>query len=277
MRSSDGGDTWTEPVRVSLSGEQPAGYAQVLASQGRLHAVWLKYRSPDVIEGAETLWHATSDDDGLTWSAPNKVEAPGRDRIYGFDAIADHYGRLHVVFFGTPGVGYSDGRLYETIWNCDHWSEPHALLGRSSVEEAPSLALDERGQLHLVWAESANVIGGGLAEYKDFYAKRLIEEGNCGPVSAEEPDTPRAFDLSQNHPNPTRDMTEISYALAEPGSVRLAVYDVAGRLVVEQDQGHQPPGTGCILLDTTPLTSGVYFYQLTTSKWRETRQMVVAH
>jgi len=50
-------------------------------------------------------------------------------------------------------------------------------------------------------------------------------------TSTEDPSTPTTFALDAVYPNPFADQTTLSFSLAEPGPVMLAVYDVQGRRV----------------------------------------------
>jgi len=101
------------------------------------------------------------------------------------------------------------------------------------------------------------------------------------PVSA--PGTPALdYGLAQNYPNPFNPITTIEYSMRERGRVRVAVYDVAGRLVrvlVDQVQ----PASGTMYRaewDGTNaagqhVASGVYFYRMEAGEFRQTRKMVL--
>ena len=69
--------------------------------------------------------------------------------------------------------------------------------------------------------------------------------------------------LLSNYPNPFRDATTLHFRLARPGRVRLAVYDVLGRVVVTPVDGFMMPGDHHLPFDTRRLPSGVYFYTMT--------------
>ncbi len=76
--------------------------------------------------------------------------------------------------------------------------------------------------------------------------------------------------LYQNHPNPFNPTTTIRYSIKRQGRVKLAVYDVAGRLVrTLVDKVQSPVANGySVVWDATNdsgshAASGVYFYKLT--------------
>jgi hypothetical protein len=75
-------------------------------------------------------------------------------------------------------------------------------------------------------------------------------------------------------------MTVINYTITHQGVVNLVVFDMLGRKVTELVHQSQNPGryqalwNGRNSLDL-PVSSGVYFYQLTTGKFTQTRKMIL--
>ena len=91
---------------------------------------------------------------------------------------------------------------------------------------------------------------------------------------------PALTTLGANYPNPFNPQTTIAFSLRERGLVRLVVYDVAGarvRTIANQDfaaGAHTRVWDG--RNDTgQPVASGVYFYELVTGDFRQTRKMVL--
>ena len=86
--------------------------------------------------------------------------------------------------------------------------------------------------------------------------------------------------LHQNHPNPFNPSTTISYYLPERSRVRLAVYDVLGRVVtvlVDGEEGSGPHSVHWNGLDSMGKTApaGIYLYRLDAGKKRISRKMVL--
>jgi hypothetical protein len=95
------------------------------------------------------------------------------------------------------------------------------------------------------------------------------------------PPVARALALDQNVPNPFNPRTTISFDVSSPGHVKLAVYDLAGRLVRTLHDGHHGGGPGQVEWDgrgvnASPVASGVYVYRLETERGQLTRRMVLA-
>lgn len=70
--------------------------------------------------------------------------------------------------------------------------------------------------------------------------------------------------LSFPNPNPFNPVTRITYSVSGTQHVRLAVYDVAGRLVDELVNSVKGAGEYVVEWDAGTLPSGVYFYRLET-------------
>jgi hypothetical protein len=94
-------------------------------------------------------------------------------------------------------------------------------------------------------------------------------------VEAERPEVglPTVTSLVQNYPNPFNANTNISFDLAEAGNVSLNVYDITGRLVTTLVDGQMDAGQHVVAWDASSVSSGVYFYKLTTADYTTTKSM----
>ncbi len=81
--------------------------------------------------------------------------------------------------------------------------------------------------------------------------------------------------LAQNYPNPFNATTEVGYNLAEAGEVSLNVYDVTGRLVETLVEGYQEVGEHEVTWDASDVSSGIYFYKLTSGANVITKRMTL--
>jgi len=92
-------------------------------------------------------------------------------------------------------------------------------------------------------------------------------------VNSPEGVLPMVAELHQNYPNPFNASTRIGYSLAEAGNVNLKVYDISGRLVATLVEGYQDAGEHVATWNASDISSGVYFYKLTTSLHSEVKRM----
>jgi len=107
--------------------------------------------------------------------------------------------------------------------------------------------------------------------------------GDTTTVGLEDEETPIAttFNLEQNYPNPFNPSTVISYRLPVTSNVTLKVYDVLGNEIATLVNEEKPAGEYEVEFNAAShsgnvwnLTSGVYFYQLRTGDFIQTRKMV---
>ena len=95
---------------------------------------------------------------------------------------------------------------------------------------------------------------------------------NENTVSLNVPDN---FELYQNYPNPFNPTTNIKFSVPNSGNISLKVYDRLGKEVAELANGFRSAGTYEINFDATKLSSGVYFYKLTTDNFVNTKKMTL--
>jgi hypothetical protein len=86
---------------------------------------------------------------------------------------------------------------------------------------------------------------------------------------------PSEFSLNQNYPNPFNPTTNIKYSIPKNSFVKLVVFDALGREVETLVNEKQSAGTYEATFGGTSLTSGVYFYRLTTDGFSDTKRMLM--
>lgn len=86
---------------------------------------------------------------------------------------------------------------------------------------------------------------------------------------------PSAYVLEQNYPNPFNPITKIAYAIPQDSKVKLEVYDILGKKVATLVDGFQNAGQYKIDFNGSQLSSGIYFYQLSTPEQVITKKMVL--
>jgi photosystem II stability/assembly factor-like uncharacterized protein len=86
---------------------------------------------------------------------------------------------------------------------------------------------------------------------------------------------PVEFYLEQNYPNPFNPVTTIKYQIPESEKVTLNVYDVLGNEIARLVNEEKPAGSYEVEFDASGLTSGIYFYQLRTGNFVETKKMIL--
>lgn len=103
----------------------------------------------------------------------------------------------------------------------------------------------------------------------------LMKYGPPSGVINTSTNTPENYSLGQNFPNPFNPATTIKFSIAKPGMVTLKVYNSIGREVETLVSESMAAGTYDVSFDASGLTSGLYFYKITTNNFVETKKMLL--
>jgi hypothetical protein len=216
-----------------------------------------------------------------------------------------------------PSHGFANGEIYCSVSTDGglNWSEPTNLTqtpspncasGSCFDEDYASLAEVVNDTLHIFWVEDKDAGGvvqtapqeGRWTENPVKYQKvpaSLVTPGppfvpnyafHVGPSTAvQEPclvdgTVPVSYGLSQNYPNPFNPDTQIRFDVPRAGSVRLAIYNVAGQLVRELSDGRREAGSYEIRWngqnsDGQLVPSGIYFCRMTAGGFTATKKMAL--
>jgi predicted outer membrane repeat protein len=91
---------------------------------------------------------------------------------------------------------------------------------------------------------------------------------------------PGELKLHANYPNPFNPVTTLSYDLPVASNVCLEIYNITGQLVTTLADGWQEAGRHQVTWNSTdengqPVASGIYFYQLKTADFVQSKKMIL--
>lgn len=104
-------------------------------------------------------------------------------------------------------------------------------------------------------------------QIKSFYSTIPVED-----ISGR---VPNSYALFQNYPNPFNPNTTISFNLPRAEFVKLRVFDITGREIAVLLNQQMDLGAYKINWNAARFSSGVYFYQLETANFTDTKKMVL--
>ncbi len=84
------------------------------------------------------------------------------------------------------------------------------------------------------------------------------------------------YTLEQNYPNPFNPSTVIGYTAAEPGWIKLKIYNTLGEEIAVLVNEQKDAGEYQVTFDAKNLPSGTYFYRLETGSTTIARKMLLA-
>jgi hypothetical protein len=129
-----------------------------------------------------------------------------------------------------------------------------------------SFTTDNSGGLVCVWDDDRN-------DTVKVFGHKLQASGLTGiSLSAE---IPAEYKLEQNYPNPFNPSTVISFSIPKEENVSLKVFNAAGMEMRTLVNGSLRVGEHSFRFDATGLSSGVYFYSLSTRGFSQTKKMIL--
>ncbi len=163
-------------------------------------------------------------------------------------------------------------------------------LGGGAEDESRGIAIDRDGNVYVTGMTGSNdfpiVNGYQMSQSSDevFVVKIDIDSVvavDTTSIFEEFDETGLAdFTLYQNHPNPFNTATTISFEISTSGPVKLEIFNILGRRVIEWQLKAQAPGLHTFRwngLDRTgkEIPSGIYFYRVSTGRATQARKMVL--
>ncbi|MBX7042531.1 MAG: T9SS type A sorting domain-containing protein [Ignavibacteria bacterium] len=229
---------------------------------------------PVFIEGAQLRNHNT----GMVFGVPSFVSTETQDTIGGNGLRG--YVKIHSTITGKQIV------------------EDMRPLGIPGT--APNLTdLNKDGQLDVIVTTNGVINGGdGCAIYawtipgvpykrEDFpwpmWGHDRYRTNQYGFIPPDEPvgiqpastEVPDEYELYQNYPNPFNPSTTIRFDVRTAGNVLLKVFDVLGREVEVIVNEYLKLGSYSVQFSGDNLPSGVYYYELRSESFSETKRMML--
>jgi len=158
-RSEDGGKTFTRPLNLSnsLAGDGKGRISEHIWHNGSLdiaagadsavYAAWTEY------EGA--LWFSRSGDGGNSFSPPRRIAGGGSEKPARAPSLALGPERAVYLAWTVGEDNAADIRVARSADGGASFGEPRIVAPSPGYSDAPKLAVDPPGALHLVYAESS--------------------------------------------------------------------------------------------------------------------------
>ena len=100
--------------------------------------------------------------------------------------------------------------------------------------------------------------------------------GGVSLVEEEEIDgIPTDYNLSRNYPNPFNSTSLIKYSVPQSSQVHIKIYDILGNEIETLVNEQKNTGTYELTWYAERLPSGIYFYQLQTPNFTQTKKMIL--
>jgi Secretion system C-terminal sorting domain len=137
-------------------------------------------------------------------------------------------------------------------------------------------ALDGLPVGSLIWNDALNSNYSSSDDWAKVKAGFVAAGGTLG-VQEIGAAVPHTFNLSQNYPNPFNPTTQINFSVPQNNGqvVTLKVYNLLGQEVATLFSGTKAAGNYSVSFNASKLSSGVYFYRLSSDNFSVTKKMVL--
>jgi hypothetical protein len=246
--------------------------------------------------------------DGNTWTTYNSLNSPLPKTFMITDLAFDTFGNLWIATFDSGLVVFNENGIVTPVelfsFNADviinskvklDWRTATEMnnkgfeierLQDSKIERLKDLPTGQAGWLKIGFVNghgtttepnSYSFIDESIQSGKYQYRLKQIDfDGSFEYSDIVEVDiAPSTYSLSQNYPNPFNPSTTIKYSISNAGIVTLKEFDVLGKEVATLVNEEKPAGNYEVEFDGRELTSGVYFYQLKSGEFIQTKKMLL--
>jgi hypothetical protein len=257
IHSTDFGNTFSGPSKMfDLFLMWPPGYMVPkfqVDNSGKMYFYYFKEEHNFPMEFGKKHLVRTSTDDGLTWSEPILIDT--NMLPIGFEIVGNKF----VKYYNE------DGNLYMQVsLDLINWSDKIRIntVDSTAISTVPA-AVPYNDKIAFAWKDTRT----GHDEI--FYRLMDLE------TNVESETIPQDFVLYQNYPNPFNPVTNISFKIKNRALTTLKIYDLFGREVKVLVDQILEPNFYSYTFDGSNLSSGVYYYELTSNNSKITKKMLL--
>ena len=153
--------------------------------------------------------------------------------------------------------------IERSIKNSQDWNKVGSVQGSGNSSVPVSYSFSDRG------------LNSGSYSYR---LKQIDYNGNFEYLNLSNAvaiGVPNKFSLAQNYPNPFNPTTTILYGVPNDGLITMKIYDINGKEIKTLVNEPKTAGYYTTVFNASGLSSGVYFYKLTSGNFVIAKKMVI--
>jgi hypothetical protein len=242
------------------------------SNNGNIYICWTDQRS-----GANDtdVWLVKSTDGGSNWSLPIRVndDPPGKHQFFAWMTIDQTNGYLYFIFYDRRNYTSGQTDVYmarstdggNSFTNFKISDEPFTPFPNNYLGHYIGISA-HNNTIRPVWTRVDNDYPSLWTAIIDSITS-IDENSNLA--------MPSNYKLFQNFPNPFNPKTIIKYSIPKRNFVSLKVYDLLGKEVSSLVNTEKPSGNYEVEFLAKYLTSGIYYYQIISGNFTETKKMIL--
>ena len=163
----------------------------------------------------------------------------------------------------------SDSVLYSSTSNIASGFSSPTVVNRLTAA-TPSLSPSVLG-----FRSSTSVHSGGVFFAGSGPVNLYFNSSNLVTDVTDLPGTVDKYELAQNYPNPFNPSTVIRFSVPEQTNVTLKIFNSIGQQVATLLNGEMSAGNHQVDFNASALSSGIYFYQISSANFTATKKMIL--
>jgi hypothetical protein len=239
---------------------------------GNIYICWTDQRSG---YNDTDVWLVRSDDGGITWSAPIRVndDPPGRHQFFAWMTIDQANGDLYFVFYDRRDYTDSQTDVYLAVSK-----DGGDSFTNVKISESPFIPYENDFLGHYIGISAHNNIVRPVWTRLDNHQLSLWTAiiSDVSDVDLNSPGiNPADLDIISIYPNPFNPSTKINYKNSRDGNIIIKAYNSIGKQVSTLVDEYQKSGEHTIDWHAEDLSAGVYFIRLLSGNQTKTQKAVL--
>jgi hypothetical protein len=279
LRTYDFSWLWWDETEFKRGYKYHGGPTNATFNKGRLYCDGLSFCMKHCLDPYQekdedmTLWYnGNGDNIGDRFNEPGRGAdawlcsgGSGAPWVYGFSADANAFSMFSAYDLGAVSFGLlaPDGRGINYF----------AFAGEAATGlKYGQLIVDCGGAFDGIYCDNPS---SESFKYGLWYVGHDSIKGDISNAIGVADNTPAAFSVAQNVPNPFNPTTTISFTLAEPGKVTIEVFNSAGQRVETLVNTSMSAGVHSIAWNASKHAAGMYFYTVKSGDFSKTMKMTL--
>jgi hypothetical protein len=206
--------------------------------------------------------------------------AEGNALFVAMNVVTEHY----YEFFPWLRISYFAGYIMYSLDAGENWSIPEKFTPESPLKDwryvsiSPTNAVTTNADCIIQMVMQADTVpGSNLSsgiQFQSVSAEMVCIRGSF-LSDADDSYKLKEFYLSGNDPNPFNPETNIKFILPESADVKLTVYNILGKKVLDLINSYKSAGTYEINVDMSEHPSGIYICKMEAGRFSAARKMLM--
>ncbi|MBI5402880.1 MAG: T9SS type A sorting domain-containing protein [Ignavibacteriae bacterium] len=257
-RSTDEGVNWGTDTRLT-NNIYYSSLPSISVSGTNLHIAWEDKRDG----GNAEIYYKSSTDGGINWGTDTRLtNNPANSES---PSIAVSGSIVHIVWFDERD-GNTEIYNKRSTNGGVNWGTDTRLTNSIQYSAFPFVAVSGT-IVHVVWEDTRD------ADYEIYYKRDPT--GNPNKIENISTEAPSSYSLEQNYPNPFNPNTIIRFQIKDSRFTTLKIYNILGKEVSVLVNENLKAGVYEVTFNGSALASGVYFYQLRTNNFSQTKKFIL--